>query len=653
MSDDPAALPAWRRLPVGAELAPEGGVHFRVWAPERRRVDVVLEGDAAGGRSPVPLRPAGDGYFAGLVAAAAAGTRYRLRLDDGDAFPDPASRFQPDGPFGPSCIVDPGAYRWTDDGWRGVPLRGQVLYELHVGTFTQEGTFAAALEHLPALADLGVTVLELLPVADFPGRFGWGYDGVNLFAPTRLYGEPDDFRRFIDRAHRHGLAVLLDVVYNHVGPSGNFLGQFSPYYFSDRHRTEWGDATNFDGPHCRAVREFFLANARCWVEEYHLDGLRLDATQSMFDDSSPHILADVVDVVRAAGGTRRTLVVGENEPQRIELVRPRDEGGHALDALWNDDFHHAARVALTGNTEAYFAPYRGTPQEFVSAAKYGYLYGGQLYDWQQKRRGTPTFGVPPAHLVHYLQNHDQVANTGLGTRVHQATSPGRHRALTALLLLLPQTPMLFQGQEFAASSPFLYFADHEPELARLVAKGRREFLAQFASLAVPEAQALLPQPHDPRTFERSKLDHAERERHRHVLDLHRDLLRLRREEPLFAAQRPGGVDGAVLSESAFVLRYFAEDGADRLVGVNLGRTLPLVPAPEPLLAPPPGMRWTTLWTTEQPRYGGVATPPVETPRGGWQLPGESLVVLAPEGAPAEQRRGAERRRTERRHAADD
>jgi maltooligosyltrehalose trehalohydrolase len=618
---DASAVP--RRLPVGAEVTGSTGVHFRVWAPRAHLVEVVLDRD---GRA-TALVPEPGGYHAGQVDAAA-GTRYWLRLDGGKHLPDPVSRFQPEGPHGPSQVVDPSAFPWTDRGWPGVRLPGQVIYEMHVGTFTREGTWAAAAHELPELAQAGLTLIELMPVAEFPGRFGWGYDGVDLFAPTRLYGEPDDLRRFVDRAHALGLGVMLDVVYNHVGPDGNYLKAFSEDYFTDRYANEWGEAINFDGEAAGPVREFILANAAHWIDEYHLDGLRLDATQQIHDASGEHILAALSRRVAAAARGRATVLVAENEPQDVRLVRPLEAGGHGLDALWNDDFHHAAVVALTGLTAGYYSDYRGTPQELVSAMKWGFLYQGQRYRWQKKRRGTPTFGTPPARFVTFIQNHDQIANSARGHRRHLLTSPGRYKAMTALMLLGPGTPMLFQGQEFGASAPFLYFADHKPELARLVRRGRADFLRQFPALAAPEMQAQLPDPGDLATFERSKLDLSERESHAEIYALHCDLLALRREDPVFARQRFGGLDGAVLGDAAFVLRYFGEADGDRLLLVNLGRELTLDPVPEPLLAPPVGSVWDVRWSSENPRYGGFGTPPVETDEG-WHLPGECAIVMQP------------------------
>jgi maltooligosyltrehalose trehalohydrolase len=613
-----------RRLPVGAEIHPEGGVHFRVWAPRRKKVEAVLEGGRASGAW--PLLPDGKGYFSGVVGAARSGTLYRFRLDGEGPFPDPASRFQPDGPHGPSQVVDPAAFAWTDGHWRGLPLEGQVMYEMHAGTFTREGNWDAAAAQLPHLAGAGITVLELMPVAEFPGRFGWGYDGVDLFAPSRLYGTPDDLRRFVDRAHAAGLGVILDVVYNHLGPDGCYLGQFAGDYFSDRYKNEWGKPINFDGAHSAPVREFFIANAGYWIDEFHMDGLRLDATQQMFDASAVHVLQEITARVREAARGRATLVVAENEPQQVKLVRPVEDGGYGMDALWNDDFHHSAQAALTGRNEAYYSDYHGTPQELVSAVKWGYLFQGQRFAWQNKLRGTPTQGIAPATFVNYLQNHDQVANSAFGLRGHALADAGRYRALTALTMLAPGTPMLFQGQEFASSSPFLFFADHKPELAAAVRQGRAEFLSQFPSVATPEVRERLSDPGDPATFERCKLDFGERERHAEAYALHCDLLRLRKDDAVFASQRRGAVDGAVLGPEAFVLRYFGTDGDDRLVLLNLGGDLHLAAAPEPLLAPPERKHWRTLWSSEHPRYGGAGTPELETQRG-WRVPARSAVVL--------------------------
>jgi maltooligosyltrehalose trehalohydrolase len=620
-----------RRIPIGAEVLGKEGVDFRVWAPRAPSVQVVIEGETGRLRrsSAFPLDSEGNGYFSGMVPTARNGMRYRYRLDgEQEFYPDPASRFQPDGPHGPSQVVDPGEFRWTDGGWSGIRLEGQVMYEMHIGTFATGGNWKSAMRELPELAKIGITLLEIMPVADFVGRFGWGYDGVNLFAPTRLYGEPDDFRRFVDRAHALGLGVILDVVYNHLGPDGNYLGKFSKDYFTSRYTTDWGEAINYHGKNSGPVREFFIANAGYWIDEFHVDGLRLDATQDIYDQSNPHIISEVSRRVRAAARGRSTIIVAENEPQEVRLVRPIQEGGCGIDAVWNDDFHHSATVALIGCNEAYYTDYLGSPQEFISAAKWGYLYQGQFYRWQKKRRGSAGLDLPPHVFVNYIQNHDQVANSATGNRCHVFTHAGTFRAMTALMLLMPGTPLLFQGQEFAASAPFLFFADQKKELADIIRRGRAEFLSQFPRIATPEVQSRLPDPTDPAAFKRSKLDFSERRTHAREYSLHRDLLRLRREDRVFRAQRKGGVDGAVLGREAFTLRFFGEGGDDRLVLLNLGQDLLLSPAPEPLLAPPENRRWEILWSSEDPRYGGGGTPPVESSRG-WSIPGHSAVVLRP------------------------
>jgi maltooligosyltrehalose trehalohydrolase len=585
-----------RRRAIGAEPV-AGGVDFCVWAPARRSVSVVIDGEEH------PLDREADGHFRGVVAGAGAGARYRFRLDDErESYPDPASRFQPEGPHGPSEVVDPTHYAWRHDA-PGMTMQAAVIYEVHVGTFTPEGTWRGAIEKLPHLRDTGITLIEIMPVSEFPGCFGWGYDGVDLWAPSHLYGSPDDFRAFVDAAHGHGLGVILDVVYNHFGPDGCYLRKYSPNYFTKKYDNEWGEAINFDGDDAAGVRELFVENAAYWIDELRLDGLRLDATQSIHDDSPEHVLAVINRAARAAAGGRAIVLVAENEGQNVQLIAE-----YGLDALWNDDWHHVAMVAATGQREAYYTDYFGAPQEFASMAQHGFLYQGQRYSWQKHRRGSSSLGLPRERLICYLQNHDQIANSQRGDRIQFLAKPGRYRALTALLLLGPNTPMLFQGQEFAASAPFIYFADHEPELAEAVASGRREFLRQFPSITDD-----VPRPDDPLTFARCKLDWSERERHAGALAMHRELLRLRRP----ATQ----VDGAVLGAHAFVLRFTP----DRLLLVNLGDILHLDIVPEPLLAPPPARRWQLVWSSEPAAE-------VEDADGRWTLPAESAVVLEPVSA---------------------
>jgi len=605
---------------VGAHISPEG-VGFRVWAHEHRTVSVRIQ------EAEYVLAEEGNGYFSGLAPAREFDS-YSFFVDGRGPFADPASRFQPYGPHGPSQIIDPARFRWQDSNWRGITPYGQVIYEMHIGTFTAEGTWQAAIPHLRELAELGVTVLEVMPVADFAGSFGWGYDGVNLFAPTRNYGSPDDFRAFVDAAHAQGLAVILDVVYNHVGPDGNFLPMFSAHYFATKHKTDWGEAINFDDENSGPVRNFYSWNAAYWIKEFHLDGLRLDATQNIYDSSEEHILAAIVRSARAAAGDRGILIVGENETQDTRLVRCMAQGGYGLDALWNDDFHHTAMVAATGNRESYYADYLGSPQELLSSTKYGFLYQGQWHSWQKQRRGTSALALRPAAFVTFLQNHDQVANSARGLRIDRLTTFGRLKALTALLLLGPSTPMLFQGQEFASSAPFLFFADHRAELAGPIRKGRAEFLKQWRSFAHGDLRYDDPSARE--TFEKCKLDYSERAKHGEVYELYRDLLRLRKAEPLFSCETVR-IDGEVLGPEAFVLRFFSDDYSDdRLLVVNLGTELRLYSSPAPLLAPVDRERpWVVQWSSEDPRYGGNGVPPLVQDESYWIIPAHAAAVLKP------------------------
>ncbi|RPJ29401.1 MAG: malto-oligosyltrehalose trehalohydrolase, partial [Planctomycetaceae bacterium] len=608
----------------------DGQINFRVWAPDKSRVDLVIEQPE---QAVIPMTGEA-GFFSAAIADPGQRVLYRFRIDGrDDLLPDPASRFQPEGPDGPSQVIDPSLFAWTDQGWSGPHLEGQIIYEMHIGTFTPEGTWASAARQLPELVQAGVSLIEMMPVADFAGSHGWGYDGVNLFAPTRLYGRPDDLRSFINTAHELGIAVILDVVYNHLGPDGNFLRAFAEDYFTDRYECEWGDAVNFDGPGAQPVRDYFISNARYWIEEFHFDGFRIDATQQIFDASQPHIIAEITDSARRAAGNRNILIVAENEPQRADLLKSVKDGGAGLDALWNDDFHHTIHVALTGKKEAYCSDYFGLPQEIISTAKHGFLYQGQRSRWQNKPRGSPSMGIEHPRFICYIDNHDQVANSAWGSRTGQITSPGRHRAATALLLLGPWTPFVFQGQEFAASTPFLYFADHNHQTSGMVANGRKKFLSQFPSLAVPAMQEALAEPSQHETFLRSILDFRQRMENSRFYDMFKDLARLRRTDEVFSLQGEAGIDGAVLSDAAFVLRLFGR-GTDRLLFVNLGMDLFFGPAPEPLLAPPREQHWRILFSTEEPCYGGSGTPDLELDQG-WRIPAEAAIAFASEpGSPS-------------------
>jgi maltooligosyltrehalose trehalohydrolase len=496
-----------------------GGTRFRIWAPRAQRLDLLLEG-----REPIPMGPSGDGHFERFVEGAGPGARYRYRLDGGDTFPDYASRFQPEGVHGPSEVVDPEAYGWEASGWEGVPQERLVFYELHPGTFSPEGTFAGAEACLPYLRDLGVTAVELMPVADFPGRWNWGYDNGALYAPSRAYGRPDDLRRLVDRAHALGMAVFLDVVYNHLGPDGAYLPAYAPA-FTERHHTPWGQAMNLDDEGSGWVRALFLDNALHWLREYRFDGLRLDATHALVDDSETHFLAELSEAVAALDGPRRVLVA-EDHRNLNRLVRPRPEG-YGLDAVWADDLHHLVRNLTAGDEEGYYADYaEATASDLAETVSRAWYYDGRPSRVTGKPRGTSAEGVRPDQAVVCIQNHDQVGNRPAGNRLTEDVPPETYRAASALLLFAPHLPLLFQGQEWAASTPFLFFTDHNAELGPLVSQGRKEEFKDF-----PGFEGEVPDPQDPETFRRSRLDWSEpvREGHAHTLALYRALLALRRD----------------------------------------------------------------------------------------------------------------------------
>ena len=484
---------------------------FTVWAPRPRRVDVVADG------SRYEMSRQDHGCWKADVVTAGPGTRYGFSLDGREPRPDPRSASQPDGVLGLSELVDHSSFGWTDSHWRGRGLDGLLLYELHVGTFSPEGTFDGAVERLDHLVDLGIDAVEVMPVVEFSGDRGWGYDGVDLYAPHHGYGGPDGFKRFVDACHGHGLAVVLDVVYNHLGPIGNFLAEFGPY-FSHRHRTAWGPGVNFDEPGSSEVRRFVLDNATMWIRDYHVDGLRLDATHAIVDESPQHILEALAAEVHAAGEglNRETFVIAESGVNDPRLIRTRAEGGYGLDASWADDWHHALHTILTGEQEGYYAGF-GSPSQLVKALRQAWV------------RGRPPDGLPPSALLVSLQNHDQVGNRATGDRLSALVDEGRLRLAAALLLTSPFTPMLFQGEEWAARTPFLYFTGHADEgVGRAVSEGRRQEFAEFGWAAEQ-----VPDPQDPSTFVRSKLDWNELDEpfHRRMLDWYRELISLRRRLP--------------------------------------------------------------------------------------------------------------------------
>jgi maltooligosyltrehalose trehalohydrolase len=555
------------------------------------------------------LDPAPDGMFDGVLADAAAGTRYAYLLDGDGPYPDPASRFQPDGVHGPSMVVDPHLYPWSDSEWTGVSLNESIIYELHVGTFTLEGTFAAVASRLEYLRHLGVTTVELMPVADFPGSRNWGYDGASLFAPARCYGTPDDLRRLVDTAHRLRLAVLLDVVYNHFGPDGAYLAQFSRYYLSDRHHTPWGAAVNLDGPHAGPARLFFIENALHWLHEYHFDGLRLDATHALMDDSPRHFLRELRDRVDASIPDRTVLLVAEDDRNLATIVRRPSEGGWGLDAVWADDFHHQARRLAAGDRDGYFQDFSGSAADLATTIRQGWFYTGQSSTYRGRPSGSDPAGLPPERMVICLQNHDQVGNRALGERLNQQIDVALFRALSALLLFAPETPLLFMGQEWAADTPFLYFTDHQAELGRLVTKGRREEFAKFSAFADEDMRTAIPDPQAPSTFAASRLDWSELDRapHAGVMNLYRALLRVRRDEP--ALHAPGGRFAVeALDERSLALVRTSASGDALLLVIRFSGAGALdVSACDAVGS---GSRWRLLLTTEDAGFASAPAPPV-------------------------------------------
>ena len=510
-------------------------VRFRLWAPSARRIELVCDEHVR------VMDAVGDGYFEAVIEDAAPGSRYGYRVDGGDVWPDPASRCQPDGVHGRSQVVDPGAYQWHDAGWQGIELRDLCFYELHVGTFSPEGTFEGARRRLPHLRDLGVTAIELMPLADFPGRWNWGYDPAALWAPSCAYGAPDDLRRLVDEAHRLGLAVFLDVIYNHLGPDGAYVAAFQPM-FTAAHHTPWGQAINLDGEHAQGVRGFFLANALHWLDEYHFDGLRLDATFALVDDSPRHFLTELAELVHGLPGRRRHLVAEDHPGRQDPLLRPRELGGHGLDGVWADDFHHVVRRIVAGDSHGYFRGYPATTAALADIVQRGWYPAGPHVERPEGVGARDPDWVRKEQFVFCIQNHDQVGNRARGDRLHHAIELDVYRAASALLLFLPELPLLFMGQEWAATAPFQYFTDHHEELGRLVREGRRREFAAF-----PEFVGEVPDPQSPATFARSKLDWAEIEKapHRGILALYRDLL-ARRRELAGEARASSPVEGALV-----------------------------------------------------------------------------------------------------------
>jgi malto-oligosyltrehalose trehalohydrolase len=560
-------------MPFGARLVGVSRAEFRLWAPKATRVDLVLEhGDD---ECLLPL-PAQDGWFR-LETDAAPGARYRFRIDGDLRVPDPASRFQPDDVHGASELIDPQAFAWRDGDWRGRPWEECVFYEAHVGTFTPTGTFAALAERLDYLVDLGVTALELMPLSDFPGARNWGYDGVLPYAPDSRYGRPDDLKALIDSAHAKGLMVFLDVVYNHFGPEGNYLHAYAPAFFSDRHHTPWGAAINYDGPGSRTVRDFMIHNALYWLEEYHFDGLRLDAVHAIIDESVPDILTELAAAVRRGPGAQRHVhLVLENDDNAARYLH-RDSAGRArdFDAQWNDDIHHAFHVLASGETGGYYADYTDARAHLGRCLTEGFAYQGESSAYRDgEKRGEPSSHLPATAFVAFMQNHDQIGNRAFGERLHQLAQAAPVRALTAILLLSPSPPLLFMGQEWAADQPFPFFCDFGPELARAVTEGRRKEFARFPEFNDPAARERIPDPNAADTYMRAILDFDARENARHGswLELHRALLALRRREIIPRLANIGGGDAryALIGDSGLATHWRLGDGSTLSLMANLG-----------------------------------------------------------------------------------
>jgi maltooligosyltrehalose trehalohydrolase len=545
-------------MPFGAVVADDGQVQFRLWAPAAGRVEVCIERPE--GELRLPMQPEAGGWFEMSTASARAGSRYRYCIDGGLKVPDPASRFQPEDIHGPSEVVDPRAHDWRDSDWRGRPWEEAVFYELHIGAFTPEGTFAAAIAYLDELVALGVTVIELMPVADFPGERNWGYDGVLPFAPDSRYGTPGDLKALVDAAHARGLMIFLDVVYNHFGPEGNYLHHYAPAFFSERHHTPWGTAINFDGPACEPVRAFHIHNALYWLEEYHFDGLRLDAVHAIIDESNPDILEEIAASVRRHFGRDREVhLVLENDANQSRYLRPaRERGNGHYDAQWNDDLHHALHVIVTGESGGYYEDYVGAPLRLLGRAlAEGFAWQGEPSAWRDGAlRGEPSGFLPPTAFVSFLQNHDQIGNRAFGERIAMLASPEAVRAASAILLLAPAPPLLFMGQEWGSLRPFLFFCDFGPDLAAQITAGRRREFAAFPAFATDELRERIPDPCAASTFDACRLDRREAETDAgHAwLAWHRRLLALRRDEIMPRLSGAPGGSAAFESIGAAALR---------------------------------------------------------------------------------------------------
>jgi maltooligosyltrehalose trehalohydrolase len=557
---------------------------FRVWAPIARQVTLRLLGGSA---RDLQMRRSEDGNFVGSMPARA-GDRYFYVVDDHQPVPDPVSLLLPEGVHGPTEILDPQSFSWSDQSWRGLELRDCMIYEVHIGTFSAEGTFDGVVQRLEYLKSLGISVMELMPVAAFPGRRNWGYDGVSPYAVQASYGGPDGLKRLVNAAHQIGLAVILDVVYNHVGNEGNYLRLFGPY-FTDRHRTPWGDAINYDGPVCEGVRRYFIENALYWIREYHLDGLRLDAVQTIHDNSRVHIVAEIQENMQQLASElgRKVCVIAETDENDVRYVLPRTQGGMGLDALWSDDFHHAVHAYFTGEREGYYQDF-GSKEQIVRALNEGFVFQGEFFKFWNRRRGKSSAGVSlPAHVI-CIQNHDQVGNRACGDRLDTLVPRGACKLGAALLLLAPETPLLFMGQEYGETAPFQFFTDYgDPVLQKAVREGRRNEFKDFISFG-----GKVPDPQDPQTFERSKLrwpvDGGPWSEHKEMLEWYRKLIALRR-QLVMSSER---TCKAELVDGAIVMR----------VPASKPRLTVIAEFPDSQTRTPPSGAWQEALTSDENGY---------------------------------------------------
>jgi maltooligosyltrehalose trehalohydrolase len=582
----------------GADLVEGGGVRYRTWAPGKERMEVVIHGTDHPAAHTITLENCEDCYFSGIDERGQAGDLYKYRFEN-QQWPDPASRFNPNGVHGSSQIIDPWSYQWRDTGWSAPLLSELVIYELHVGTFTPGGTFLETIEKLDHLVRLGVNAIEIMPVADFPGMRNWGYDGVLLYAPARAYGTPNELRALVDAAHGRGLAVILDVVYNHLGPDGNYLGAYSREYFNPAHKTPWGDAFNFE---LKPVREFFAANPEYWRREFHVDGFRLDATHAVVDGSPKHLLTEITERVHSLGG----FVTVEDERNDPMLLRSIGRGGLGLDACWADDFHHVVRVLLTGEREGYYRFYGGTVDELNETLRDGWLLHGAERSRNGAAEARECAELGPEKLIFCITNHDQIGNQAFGKRLNDLASPAAYRAASALLCLAPYTPLLFMGQEWAAMTPFQFFTDHEADLGRSVTEGRREEFSGFSLFRDPEVRERIPDPQSRETFLRSRLQWAEldEKEHRSMLQLYAELLRLRRSSP--ALQNRSRSNWQMLEPKHGIVRllYGGAPGEQCLIAVDL------IGGHQDSFDE---NHWQLLLSTNDPRFGGDDGAPFAQP----------------------------------------